>query len=188
MNKNNAFGLLRYYAAFCVMYLHFTGYMRTLIPNEFGKITAFRSIVDFYQPTIILFSISGFLISASLERSGLDIKSFVTKRVLRIFPDLWISMIVYLIVLFTIVPDYFDISVVRWGFIQGIGFAYTPSCMKGFATGSINGPLWFVTVLLQLYVMVFVFKFITQNSSSVTLYTIVCVVLTIFNYLLKLPT
>ena len=92
-------------------------------------------------------------------------------------------MIVYLIVLFTIVQDYFDISVVRWGFIQGIGFAYTPSCMKGFATGSINGPLWFVTVLLQLYVMVFVFKFITHNSSSVTLYTIVCVVLTIFNYL-----
>ncbi|SEP95240.1 hypothetical protein SAMN02910382_01524 [Butyrivibrio sp. TB] len=128
MNKNNAFGLLRYYAAFCVMYLHFTGYMRTLIPNEFVKITAFRSIVDFYQPTIILFSISGFLISASLERSGLDIKSFVTKRVLRIFPDLWISCLILYTVMTLIFAYVFRLEILSRFFVfimkKGIVFLH----------------------------------------------------------------
>lgn len=128
MNKNNAFVLVRYYAAFCVMYLHFTGYMRTLLPNEFGKITAFRSIVDFYQPTIILFSISGFLISASLERSGLDIKSFVTKRVLRIFPDLWISCLILYTVMTLIFTYVFRLEILSRFFVfimkKGIVFLH----------------------------------------------------------------
>lgn len=180
--RKNAFGPIRYYAAFCVMYLHFTGYMRTLVPYEFGNITILRSIVDFYQPTIIMFAISGFLISASIERSGLDAKSFIYKRILKIYPDLWISMIVYLIVLIVIISSYFDMSVVKWVLVQGIGFAYTPSCLKSFATGSINGPLWFVTVLLQLYVAIFLFKLVTKNSTSLILHTVVCGLLMVCNY------
>ncbi len=182
-NRNNSFGLLRYYAVICVMYLHFTGYMRIYVPDKFADISILRSVVDFYQPTVIMFAISGFLISASLERSCQDVKLFLTKRFLRIYPDLWISMIVYMVVLSMIIPEMIDGSVIPWSFVQGIGFACTPPCLKDFSTGSINGSLWFITVLIQLYMMILLFKRVTKYSSSVYLHTIVCAFLIVVNYL-----
>ncbi|WP_026657588.1 acyltransferase family protein [Butyrivibrio sp. AC2005] len=179
--EKNAFGILRYWAAFCVMCLHFTGYMRIYVPDHAVSIGILRSAIDFYQPTVILFAISGFLISASLERSGLDVKLFMKKRFFRLYPELWLSMAVYLASLFLIIPDKFDISILRWIVTQGIGFAATPSCMQKFATGSINGPLWYITVLLQLYILLFLFKLVTKNSKSPVLYGITCFVLSLGN-------
>ncbi|WP_081846611.1 acyltransferase family protein [Butyrivibrio sp. AE3004] len=179
--KGNSFGILRYYAAFCVMYLHFTGYMMSLVPDHVRGIGVLRSIVNFYQPTVIMFAISGFLISASLERGGMDAKTFVKKRFSRLYPDLWLSMAVYIAALYLIIRDKFDSSILKWCFTQGIGIAGTPSCLKDFATGSINGPMWYFTVLIQLYILVFLFKLITKNSRSSVLYGITCAVLAVCN-------
>ncbi|WP_051205730.1 acyltransferase family protein [Butyrivibrio sp. FC2001] len=178
---NNAFYLIRYFAAFCVMCLHFTGYMRIRVPDHFGTISVFRSAIDFYQPTVILFAISGFLISASLERSGPDAAAFFKKRFLRLYPELWLSMAVYLGVLFLVVPKKFDLSIIPWIFIQGVGFAQTPYCMEKFATGSINGPIWYITVIIQLYILIFLFKLITKNSKSPLLYGVTCFILSLGN-------
>ncbi|WP_408071740.1 acyltransferase family protein [Butyrivibrio sp. JL13D10] len=180
-NNDNIFPILRYYAAFCVMFLHFTGYMRIYVPDHAGSIGVLRSAVNFYQPTVVMFAISGFLISASLERSDCNATLFIKKRFFRLYPELWLSMAVYLLVLFLVIPGVFDISILRWIITQGIGIAATPSCMQKFATGSINGPLWYITVLIQLYILVFLFKKMSKGSKSPLLYWLTCALLAFGN-------
>ncbi|WP_050008286.1 acyltransferase family protein [Butyrivibrio sp. WCE2006] len=179
--SENAFGFLRYYAAFCVMYLHFTGHVQGNLPEYAGELGILRSIVDFFQPTVIMFAISGFLISASLERSGYDAKTFIKKRFFRLYPDLWLSMLIYLGVFYLIIPKKFDSSIFKWLLTQGVGFASTPSCFKKFGTGSINGPLWYITVLLQLYIIVFLFKKLTREKRNFYLYAALSCVLAASN-------
>lgn len=67
--QNNAFDLVRQWAAFCVMFLHYTGYALKLSNNGEGFMHVLRSIVSFFPGVVVLFSLSGFLISASYERS-----------------------------------------------------------------------------------------------------------------------
>ena len=43
----------------------------------------------FFPGVVILFSMSGFLVSASIERSK-NKKEFFAKRVLRMYPELWV--------------------------------------------------------------------------------------------------
>lgn len=43
----------------------------------------------FFSGVVVLFAMSGFLIAASLERSK-DRKEFFIKRVLRMYPELWV--------------------------------------------------------------------------------------------------
>ncbi|SEQ36531.1 acyltransferase family protein [Butyrivibrio sp. TB] len=177
----NCFSILKYLAVLCVMCLHFTGYMRIYVPDQTMGLNALRSVIEFYQPTVVMLAISGFLVSASIERTGLNARLYAKKRFLRIYPELWISMAVYIIVLCSIVPELCDNSLAIWVLTQGIGIAATPSCMQGFATGSINGSLWFVTVIIQLYFLIFLFKYLTRNSKSKVVYGIVFAFLVISN-------
>lgn len=46
-----------------------------------------------------------------------------------------------------------DKSIVVWLGTQIFGIAYTPRCLNGFATGSVNGALWTIFVEIQLYIV-----------------------------------
>ena len=46
-----------------------------------------------------------------------------------------------------------DKSIFIWLLTQIFGIAYTPSCLKDFATGSVNGALWTIFTELQLYII-----------------------------------
>ena len=177
--EQNAFDLLRYAAALSVMYLHLTGYTRDVILTHASAIRALRAVVDFFPATVILFSVSGFLAAASLERTGGDVRLFLKKRFFRIYPDLWLSMAVYLVVLALFERSRFDRSILPWILLQGAGFAHTPRCFREFATGSINGPLWYLTVLIQLYILLaLVFKRLRAWSKTGQLCLfLVCVLL-----------
>lgn len=148
--KNNAFDLIRYWAAITVMLGHFvwkaSPYARGNIAlRDIGKMSTF------FPGVVILFSMSGFLISASFERSK-DKKEFFTKRVLRMYPELWVCTIVNLVVMCLLAYKLLDKSIFVWLGTQVFGIAYTPSCLKGFATGSVNGALWTIFTELQLYI------------------------------------
>ena len=148
MNKN-AFDVLRIFAAVQVMLLHFNAFFYQY--NSAGHYR-YREIVKMFPGVVILFSLSGFLIAASYEKSS-STREFFQKRILRIYPPLWLCTIVNLIVLFFLGQKILNKSIFLWICTQIIGFANTPSTLKGFATGSINGALWTVFTEVQLYVV-----------------------------------
>ena len=173
--SENCFDYIRYYAAFCVMFLHFTGIVGYHMPDVKLQMTVLRGISTFFQPTVILLTMSGFLVSASFERSGALALPFLKKRIKRIYLDMWLSMAVFVAVYYFIVGDKFDSSMIKWLIIQGVGFANTPSCLKDFATGSFNGTMWFFTVIIQLYVVIVVVKKLARGSRSLGLWLAVTV-------------
>jgi peptidoglycan/LPS O-acetylase OafA/YrhL len=151
--EKNALDILRYFAAFSVMLLHYTGYSLMLSENGRGAMHAIRSVSLLFPGVVILFTISGFLIPASFERSGSN-RIYFRKRVLRLYPELWVCTLVNLAFLFILAGKKLDRGILVWLATQAVGFAYTPGCLKDFATGSANGALWTVFVEIQFYIIV----------------------------------
>ena len=168
--SENFFDYIRYYAAICVMFLHFTGFVGYHMQQYAPVIKILRGISTCFQPTVILLTMSGFLASSSFERGGEVVIPFLKKRIKRIYVDMWLSMAVYVAVLHYVVGDLFDTSMFKWLLIQGVGFANTPDCLKGFATGSLNGTMWFFTVIIQLYVVIAVVKKLAKGNRSLALW------------------
>lgn len=154
--EKNGFDLLRYAAAFSVMMLHYSGYAMILSKNlpEKAKIVmnGARHITLLFPGVVMLFTMSGFLVSASFERARTR-KEFFLRRALRIYPELWICTIINLVVVCILVPGLLDGSMVLWLVTQIFGIANTPSCLRGLPTGSINGALWTVFIEVQLYIV-----------------------------------
>ena len=162
--KNNAFDYIRYYAALSVMLLHYTGYARIFSDQGKSVLSIVRDITLFFPGVVILFALSGFLISASREHTP-DSKLFFRKRILRLFPELWVCTLFNLLLLTILVFDRFDKSILVWTVTQIFGIANTPSCLKDFATGSVNGALWTIFVELQCYLLIlFTYHFLQKLS------------------------
>lgn len=179
--SENFFDYIRYYAAFCVMFLHFTGHVGYHMSQYKPVITVMRGISMFFQPTVVLITMSGFLASASFERGGALVIPFIKKRIKRIYIDMWLSMAVYVAVFHFVVGDRYDGSMFKWLLLQGVGFANTPECLKNFATGSFNGTMWFFTVIIQLYVVIAIVKKITKDSRNLWLWLSITAVFGILN-------
>lgn len=148
--EKNSFDILRYVAAVSVMLLHYSGYAMILSDQAMGIMNGFRRTALLFPGVVILFTMSGFLVSASYERAKTS-REFYRRRLLRIYPELWICTIVNLIVVCVLVPERLDRSMLVWLATQIFGIANTPACLKTFATGSINGVLWTVFTEVQLY-------------------------------------
>lgn len=151
--KHNGFDILKYWAAFSVMFLHYTYYAFREAEQAWGFMDKLRKTSEFSPGVIVLFTISGFLISDSMERSKTK-GEFLRKRVFRLYPELWLCTIVNVIVLFVIAREYLDGSIFLWLGTQILGIANTPACLDGFATGSVNGALWTIFVEIQLYLLI----------------------------------
>lgn len=154
--EKNGFDILRYVAALSVMMLHYSGYSMILSTNlsDVGAkiMSGIRHIALLFPGVVILFSMSGFLISASYERMKTR-REFFLRRILRMYPELWICTIVNLGIVCFLVPELLDRSMILWLGTQIFGIANTPDCLKTFATGSINGALWTVFTEMQLYIL-----------------------------------
>lgn len=151
--EQNSFDILKYWAAFSVMFLHYTYYAFMEAKQAWGFMDRLRYISEYFPGIIVLFTISGFLIYDSMERSESK-QEFLKKRVFRLYPELWLCTIVNLLVLLVIAREYLDGSILVWTGAQVFGIAYTPSCLDGFATGSVNGALWTIFVEVQLYLII----------------------------------
>ena len=163
-NRNNAFDAVRIVAAVFVMLLHFTGLYR--IYGMGGELNeGIRAVVDFFTPVVLFFSISGYLTAASCERTK-STKEYFRKRLFRIYPELWVSAFANMLMLVVLARDRLDKSFIVWIGTQVLGLAYTPGCLKEFASGSANGVLWTVAVLLQLYVLIRVFYRQLRNLTT----------------------
>lgn len=153
---NNGYDFLRYLWASFTILAHFTwkfGEYPIAAAPLLNKITA---ATLYFNPLIALLSISGFLIAASLENSK-SLKEFFTKRILRLYPEFWMSAVVTLVSLLIVVPYLLDKSILFWLGTQIIGLANTPGLLRTYGTGVVNGSIWSVFVQIQLYVVLGLF-------------------------------
>lgn len=173
--ENNGFDIIRYLAAFLVMMLHYASYMLILTDKITSVMNRARQLALLFPGVVILFTLSGFLISASFEKAQTR-KEFLKKRAKRIYPELWVCTIVNLVMISIVVPELLDKSIFLWLAAQIVGIAYTPSGLKEFATGSINGTLWTVFTEVQLYiVLAIVYPFLKRMKNS--LWTVLFILL-----------
>ena len=162
----NAFDLIRYWAAISVMIGHFMWMVSRYAPTQSVLAAIVTRMSKFFPGVVVLFSMSGYLVAASYERSK-NRKEFFVKRILRMYPELWICTIVNLIVVCVLAHHLLDKSIIVWLFTQIIGIANTPACLNKFATGSINGALWTIFTEVQLYIVLgFIYERIKKLSTG----------------------
>lgn len=152
----NNITLLRHFAAFFVLISHsydLTGNF----DNEFLRKISGQSISFSRIGLIIFFFISGFLITQSLV-SSINIKQFIWKRFLRIYPALIMLMVITVFILgpvFTSLPvkQYFSNSE-TWGYFSGTSLIRLRFVLPGVFHGEgVNGSLWTLPVEFRLYLL-----------------------------------
>ena len=143
---NNNFNLLRLIAAFQVMFVHANGYLA----NKSDLSWYVTKILNFSGVTVF-FLISGFLISMSYARNQ-DLRTYIKNRILRIYPGLYINILIGIAVLYAFIDLNFDFVFFKWLLTQ-ISFLqfYNLDASKAFGTGEINAPLWTISIELVFY-------------------------------------
>lgn len=156
--KTNNFDLLRILAALQVVVSHGVLHLGLARPSWWPWVEAFPGVPVF-------FAMSGFLISASYERSS-SLDSYLRNRALRIFPGLWCCIILTVAVAAAFGIDFLSLGAVFWFVCQLIGAIFTPSFLRSFGFGSYNGSLWTIPIELQFYFLLPVLYFFLKRMAK----------------------
>lgn len=160
--SHNCLNLIRIIAAFQVMFGHLVEHMELPISdNVFHGTYFFRGVPVF-------FAISGFLMWFSIGRSK-SYKQYLGKRFWRIYPELWVAVIVELIILVILYHKWDFKSLLLFAFGQGTIFQFwTPDSLRGYGVGVPNGALWTISVMAQFYIIVWLFNRIMKKRKLMT--------------------
>lgn len=166
--RQNNFDLIRLLAAAQVVLAHAIGHtpLQSQLP-PWGR-PLFDALM--LLPGVpIFFVISGFLITQSFERNPDDWKGYFWRRGLRIFPALWVCLLVTLAALgfFGFLGSEFVLTKAFAAWLVGqVSFAqfYNPEHFRDFGIGVANGALWTITVELQFYLFVPLSHWMIRNS------------------------
>jgi peptidoglycan/LPS O-acetylase OafA/YrhL len=158
----NNFDLLRIFAATQVLLLHSFEHLSIPFPGWFKVVSKFEGVPMF-------FVMSGFLISASLERNT-DLKNYFKNRFLRIYPALIFVVILSVIVISaTSNINFVTLQGLKWFVLQCFGFIYTPEFLLHYGFGSYNGSLWTIPIELQFYVILPILYYIVIRITKIEL-------------------
>jgi peptidoglycan/LPS O-acetylase OafA/YrhL len=144
--KVNNFDLLRLFAATQVIVGHYFVHLNIQI-SDFSN-----EILFLFRGVAIFFVISGYLISASFERNN-NLKVYFTNRALRIFPGLWVLILVTVIVFSLTGINFFNSEALKWLPCQLAGIIFTPKFLSNYGFGSYNGSLWTIPLELEFYIV-----------------------------------
>jgi len=161
-DRNNHFNLIRVSAALAVMVVHYFWLTKAELPID-GLLRRHHNLTSGAMTVDVLFSVSGFLITASLfNRHG--VVDFLCARCLRVFPGLWTMLAVVVFGLglaLTSWPalDYLTAKLTwlylwRWGTIMS-GYAhFLPGLFEhNPLDAQVNGSLWTITIEWRLYLL-----------------------------------
>lgn len=169
-HRDNNFDLIRLLAAAQVVAAHAIGH--TPLAGKLSPAAKQAFDVLLMVPGVpIFFVISGFLILRSFERNPTDIKGYLWRRGLRIFPALWVCLAVTIGALaafgFLGADFVFSGTFAAWlaGQVTFVQF-FNPEHFREFGIGVANGALWTITVELQFYLFVPVFWFLTRGRHA----------------------
>ena len=108
---------------------------------------------------------SGYLIWYSVQNN--DAPTYFKKRFFRIYPELWVAVIVEMIVLLQLYTQPVPLKdILLFSFTQGTLFQFwTPDSLRGYGNGTPNGALWTITVIVQFYVVAwFLYRFLKKRK------------------------
>lgn len=148
--RDNCFNLIRYFAALQVLIGHANTHLQLNLP-EF-----FTSFISFFHGVPIFFGLSGYLIWNSVNKIP-DFKTYFKKRILRIYPELWLSVLLSLICILIFYHDYVvltDLAVFTFTQSTVLQF-WTPDSLRGYGCGTPNGALWTIGVIVQFYICIY---------------------------------
>lgn len=154
----NNFDLIRLMAAIEVVTRH------TLVHLGVGATLIFK-LLSYFPGVSILFVVSGYLISSSLEK-GFDLRRYFKARWRRIFPAMWVLLALTVIIFSALGADFLRSDGLVWLIAQCVGLVYTPGFLAGFGIGSYNGALWTIPVNIQFYVSLPVMYYLLKKSSK----------------------
>lgn len=158
--QQNCISLLRLLAALSVFAGHASAHLQVELPN--AAVWA-HSLFDGVP---IFFFISGFLIYHSLTQNS-DLKIFASKRLLRLYPELWCAVGLSVVSLLVLYRNQLQaLPFAAWVATQSTVLQFwTPDCLRGFGCGTPNGSLWTVGVMVQSYIVIFIlFRFLHKKS------------------------
>lgn len=171
--SDNSLNTIRLLAALQVLYGHAITHLSISMPS------IVNNIVYFFLGVPIFFTISGFLIWGSVERSN-SFGKYLKKRFWRIYPELWVAVLVELAVLLLLYKEPINWS--HFGLFaltQGTIFQFwTPDCLRGYGCGCPNGALWTICILIQFYLFVYIlYRMLHKKSIAIWLIVIVVAVI-----------
>src|SRR6185436_17790275 len=143
--RTNNFDLIRLGAALQVAVGHTASFY-----GLWGMLGLVGNAINVFPGVPIFFVISGLLISRSYESSGV-LGDYFWNRALRIFPALWICLVVTvaLTVAFAL-PSIGDAGPLRWlswwAAQMSAAQFWGPHFLRGLPTGGANGSLWTITI------------------------------------------
>lgn len=134
--------------------------------------------VRFFYGVPVFFMMSGYLIWMSVGRS-VNVSQYCKKRFWRIFPELWIAVLIEILVLLALYS-----GEIEWGKLglfaitQGTIFQFwTPDFLRGYGCGCPNGSLWTIGVLIQFYLLAyFTYKLMRGRNPIVWILSIMAFV------------
>jgi peptidoglycan/LPS O-acetylase OafA/YrhL len=148
----NNFDLLRLLAALQVALVHSIGILKPT--GYFARLLG--AGLDRFPGVPIFFVISGVLISKSYERSD-SLRDYLRNRCLRIFPGLWICLVVSVAVILALgvgslgpitTPDW----LLWWARQMSIFQNFPAAFLKPLSTG-LNRSLWTIPIELEFYIV-----------------------------------
>jgi peptidoglycan/LPS O-acetylase OafA/YrhL len=154
----NNFDLLRILAATQVVLVHAVAHLGLVPPPGWPLVNAFPGVP-------IFFAISGFLISASFERTP-SLAGYARNRILRIYPALWCVVLLTVAVAAALGFAFPGLRALAWLAAQLVGLVFTPSFLAGFGFGSYNGALWTIPIELQFYALLPLFYAGARRESA----------------------
>ena len=157
-NKINSLNLIRLLAAFQVMLSHCLVHLNIPINPKLIK------IISLFPGVPIFFILSGFLIWYSIGNSQ-NYVQFLKKRFWRIYPELWIAIIIEIMCLILFYPIDKPIELLVFIVTQATIFQFwTPESLRHYGCGTPNGSLWTICVLIQFYILAYFFYKFLENS------------------------
>ncbi|GAB4031200.1 acyltransferase family protein [Spirosoma jeollabukense] len=162
--KINNFDLIRIFAATQVLVFHTIDHLHL-------EKSIWLTPLDYFPGVPIFYAISGYLISASYERST-SLKNYFRNRLLRIYPGLWVCLLLTVLVASLFGFNFINKSAPVWLISQMAGLIYTPGFLADFGFGSYNGSLWTIFIELQFYIVLPIAYLVMSKgkSSNTTLY------------------
>lgn len=159
--QNNSLSLIRLLAAFSVMYFHTTSHMRI------ERIPVLNYVLGYFQAVPFFFMLTGYLMWHSLRRP-VNFGPFLRKRCCRIFPQVWISILLN-ILLIALIYD----QKIQWCW-SAMFFAmqalllpfFLPSGLRGYGCGSPNGSLWTLGHQMQFYILAYIVYPVLHGSKK----------------------
>lgn len=177
--RNNTLDLIRLIAALQVVVVHSIHHLEIDVSQEI------MSWLSRFPGVPIFFVVSGYLISASYQRSD-SIIHYYQNRFLRIYPGLWFCFLVSVISILLFSSAQLELaSFSKWSAAQlTIVQFYNPDFLRDYGVGVINGSLWTIPVELQFYIILpvlwWLFKIGKSHSGQLILFGLFVIFL-IFN-------